>query len=310
MLTQEQRIERRNYIGASDAAGVLGLSRWKTPLSIWAEKTGQIDGDATASLFQKLGHKLEQAVAELFMEETGKKLRRVNETIFHKKYPFLGVNLDRRVIGEDADVECKTCSAWKAKEWDGEEIPREYIIQCLHSLAVTGRQRMYIAVLIGNQDFKWKVIERDDAVLADLVRKEVYFWNHFVVPKIMPMSMTKNDKDTLDSLFPRAIEKKTIPLGDDAEAIIESLEAMSSDLKNLEGQIDKSQNDLRAMLGDAEVGETLNHKVLWTNSTMRRFDTEALKKDKPNIYEAFRKLTTTRRFLIRKTNKKGETDNG
>jgi predicted phage-related endonuclease len=38
-------MERIGFIGSSDAAAVLGLSRWKTPLQIWAEKTGQVVPD-------------------------------------------------------------------------------------------------------------------------------------------------------------------------------------------------------------------------------------------------------------------------
>ena len=35
-------MERSEYIGGSDIASVMGLSRWKTPLQLWAEKTGNI----------------------------------------------------------------------------------------------------------------------------------------------------------------------------------------------------------------------------------------------------------------------------
>ena len=34
---------RQTYIGASDCAAVLGMSRWKTPIQIWAEKTGALE---------------------------------------------------------------------------------------------------------------------------------------------------------------------------------------------------------------------------------------------------------------------------
>lgn len=299
MLTEKQRAERIGYIGGSEAAAVLGLSRWATPLSVWAEKTGQIEPeDISEKLHVKLGNKLEQTVADLFMEETGKKVQKVNETIFHKKYPFLGVNLDRRVVGERAFLECKTASAWKAKEWDGEEIPREYILQVMHGLAVAGLERAYIAVLIGNQAFKWKVIERDEKALTDLVNREVSFWTEFVETKIMP-SVMGQDKDTLSDLFPVAQEGKTIQLSDEANAVAEGLDGLNADLRDLENRIEKQQNELRAMLGDAEAGTTGRYKIYWTNTITRRLDTEALKKAHPAIFEEFRKPSTQRRFLIK-----------
>ena len=129
--------KRKEYIGGSDCAGVLGLSRWTTPLKIWAVKTGQIvPEDISQKIAVKLGNKLEQTVCELFTEQTGLKVRRVNETLFHKDYNFIGANIDRKIEGQDVILEAKTCSAFKAKEWGEDEIPAEYLLQCYHYLAV------------------------------------------------------------------------------------------------------------------------------------------------------------------------------
>lgn len=290
--------ERRGYIGASDAAGVLGLSRWQTPLGVWAEKTGQIEvEDISDKLQVKLGVRLEEVVAELFTEKTGKKVHRVNEAFTHKQYPFLKCHIDRKVEGERAILQCKTASAWKAKEWDGEEIPHEYIIQEMHELAVTGYDRAYIAVLIGNQDFKWKVIDREEAVLADMIAKEVNFWNAFVLTKEMPTVITKRDKGALDALYPVA-EDTEIQLEDKANAMIESLQGMKEDARNLGGQIDQQENELKAMLGTAERGNTGIYRVFWTN-TKGRIDMEALSKAHPELCEKFRKPHGSRKFTYK-----------
>ena len=264
-LTKEQLAERLGYLGGSDAAGVLGLSRWATPLSVWAEKTGQIHMRELDSEAAELGTELEDYVARRFMKKTGKTVHRVNETIFHPKYPFLAANLDRCVVGEKAILECKTASAWKAREWDGEEIPREYIIQAMHYLAVTGAERIYVAVLIGNQSFQWKVIERDEKALSEMVSKEVTFWNGFVVPKVMPAVVSWKDKDALEGLFPVANEGEPIALDDTANATAEVIEGMEEDYKALGMQIDKQKNELKALLGKAPAGETDHFIFRWAN---------------------------------------------
>ena len=64
MLTEQQIKERKNYIGGSDCAAVLGMSRWGSPLTVWMEKTGQSEVKEE-NLAMKLGNKLEQIVAEL-----------------------------------------------------------------------------------------------------------------------------------------------------------------------------------------------------------------------------------------------------
>ena len=309
MLTPEQIAERRNYIGSTDSAAILGLSRYGTPLSVWAEKTGAIvPEDISGKLPVRLGHKLEQAVAELFTEETGKKLHRVNETVFHPKYNFLAANLDRRVVGEKAVVEIKNVGAFRRDEWREGQSPAEYICQVMHQLAVTGWDRGYLVALIGNTDFEIRTIERDEQALKDLVNREVSFWNDFVVTKIMP-SISRGDKDTLSALFPLAEEGKEIELDDRAAAICDSLDGLRSDLKGLEGSIAGAENELKAMLGTADAGIVGDRKIFWSNILTRRLDAEDLKKEMPEIYEKFRKPSTYRKFLI-KTNKPQEETNG
>ncbi len=309
MLTPEQILERRGYIGSTDSAAILGLSRYSTPLNVWAIKTGQIvEEDISGKLPVRLGHKLEQAVAELFTEETGKKLHRVNETVIHPKYNFLAANLDRRVVGEKAVVEIKNVGAFRRDEWREGQSPAEYICQVMHQLAVTGWDRGYLVALIGNTDFEIRTIERDEQALKDLVNREVSFWNDFVVPKIMP-SISRGDKDTLSALFPLAEEGKEIELDDRAAAICDSLDGLRSDLKGLEGSIAGAENELKAMLGTADAGIVGDRKIFWSNILTRRLDSEDLKKEMPEIYEKFRKPSTYRKFLI-KTNKPQEETNG
>lgn len=40
MSREEWLVRRRKTIGGSDAAGIVGLSKWASPFSVWADKTG------------------------------------------------------------------------------------------------------------------------------------------------------------------------------------------------------------------------------------------------------------------------------
>lgn len=296
-LTPEQLAERSQYIGSSDAAGVMGLSRWDTVLSIWAKKTGRVEPeDISGKLPVKLGNMLEDTVAALFMEETGKKVRRVNKTLIHPKYAFICANIDRDVVGEDAILECKTASAWKAKEWKGEEIPQEYIIQCYHQLAVTGAPVCYIAVLIGNQEFIWKAIYRDEGIINNIIAKEFEFWTTYVTPNVMPMTITQDDGNTLYQLFPISDPNQDIALPDAANILIDSITANETEMALLEADVEKAKNELKAMLGDAESGRTGLHRLTWKQQSTKCVDVERLKKEQETIYSAYLKITTNRVF--------------
>lgn len=297
--------KRRSYLGGTDAAAVLGLSRWTTGLQVWSVKTGQIipeDVDSEAAL---LGKELEDYVARRFSKITGKKVQRVNETLYHPEYKFLGANIDRRVVGENAVLECKTATMWKYREWKDEDIPQEYLIQVLHYMAVGGFTKGYIACLIGNHKFVWKEISYDKKVLDDLINKEVRFWNDFVVTGRMPMTVSSNDSDVLYQLFPKGNDKE-IELTDSADRILENIDSMQADLKSLEAQIEQQKNEIKLILKDNNIGKSKNFKVTWRDQSFKRLDVNSIKEEIPEIYNRYSKETKTR--VLKIFDLKGESD--
>lgn len=310
---QESKTDRRHFIGGTDAAGILGLSRWTTPLRIWAEKTGAIPAEKPETFQMKLGKLLEDAVVQLFEEKTGLKTLPSPGTQFHPEYPFIGGTIDRLIEGEDAILEAKTAAGWKAKEWSDEEMPIEYVIQVAHYLAVTGKKAAYLACLVGNQQFHVKKISRTDPLnpadpsdgrtlehlLQDLIRKEVSFWKTFVEPNVMPSIVKAADRSVLDELYPRAIDGKEIILTDEANQLIEALNAYSEDYKSLGRQIDQTENELKKLLGDAARGSTSRYEVMWKNRPERRFDVKGFKLAHPDLAAQFCIEKEQRRFDYR-----------
>ena len=109
-MSREDWLEqRRHTIGGSDAAGIIGLSKWSSPVSVWADKTGRLP-DKLDTEAMRLGRDLEGYVARRWMEATGKKVRRLNAMLYNELYPFAHADIDREVIGERAGLECKTTS--------------------------------------------------------------------------------------------------------------------------------------------------------------------------------------------------------
>ena len=46
-----------------------------------------------------------------------------------------------------------------------------------HYMAVTGWQMWHLAVLIGNREFVWYDVPRDDAWIEEMIRQEAAFWD-------------------------------------------------------------------------------------------------------------------------------------
>lgn len=168
--------ERQKGIGGSDVGAILGINKWKTPFEVYLEKTEPITEVKEQSEAAYWGDQFEEVVAKEFERRTGKKVRRDRRHFKHKKYPFIVANIDRRVVGESAVLECKTANQFLSKEWEDEEIPASYLVQVQHYLEVTGAKKGYIAVLIGGQKFIWKEVERDEELIRMIIDAEKEFW--------------------------------------------------------------------------------------------------------------------------------------
>ena len=96
-FTREEWLAERNKgIGGSDIATILGLSKWKSPLQLFLEKTGKVVAeDLSDKEVIYWGNVLEDVVAKEFERRTGKKVRKRNVMFCDDKYPYMRANVDR-----------------------------------------------------------------------------------------------------------------------------------------------------------------------------------------------------------------------
>lgn len=313
VVTSEMLKERVGYLGGSDASGILGLSRWKTPLQVFMSKVYPNHDESETCIGGKneaayWGNKLEDKVAEAFTEKTGKKVYRVNETLIHPEHDFIRANIDRRVVGEDAVLECKTASAYKAQEWAGEDIPAEYILQVMHYLAVTGKDKAYIAVLIGGQKFIWKEVQRDEALIKQILDAEISFWNDFVLTKTPPMvTGSERDGDLLNRLYTDSEPEKTVIFPDEFDTLLKTRDEYLQKVEDLEKSLTYIDNRLKETLKEAEAGTIGNYVVTWKGQSRTSVDAKVLKETYP---EAFEKCQKTSSFRVLRIKEKKEKKNG
>lgn len=302
-MTREEWLKERTHgIGGSDAAVILGLSKWKTSFELWLEKTGEIIPEETQSEAAYWGTMLEDMVAKEFELRTGKKVRRRNAMFRHPEYPFLIANIDRMVVGEKSILECKTTSAYNAEEWKDDEIPDPYIVQVQHYLGVLGEeyQKAYIAVLIGGQKFVWKEVTRDDELIDMIFQAERHFWHEYVEKNVPPaLDGSSAAEEYLKKRYSKAEEGKAIDLKNEYKDKIEELLSLKETIKELDERAKTLENEIKNELKDAEVGFVQNYQVTWKQFESNRVDAKLLKTKFPNIYEQVVKPTSYRRFNIK-----------
>lgn len=287
---------RSTYIGGSDAAAVVGLNPFSSPYALWAEKTGQIPG-FTGNLATEVGTYLEEFVAQKFAAETGKKVRKCKQSFFNTDYPFAIANIDREIVGEDAGLEIKTTSELNMKKFKGGEYPANYYCQCVHYMAMTGKQRWYLAVLIGNRDFRWFTIERDESEIAALMGAEADFWE--LVKNHTPPAAdgSRATTETIETFYQESRDE-TVDLTLESTALAQYI-ALGKQIAELEAMRDEAANKIKSFMGDAGGGECDGFRVSWKSTTWRRFDIKRFAQDNPDIdLTAYYKETSARMFRV------------
>lgn len=292
---------RNKGIGGSDAAVIVGKNPWKSPYTLWAEKTGKIElEDLSNNEFVEAGNRLEQTVAEWFCDKTGKKVRRCG-TLADEEVPYLMANVDRLIIGENAGLECKTANAFKGKDWEGDEVPAAYILQCQWYMMITGAEKWYIACLIGGNHFVWKEVPRNDDDIKALREAAIAFWVNNVEANMPPdTDGTESTSDTLSKQYGQGIYD-AMALPSSAADWIARLDNLNRMEKMIAEQKTEATNALKAMLGDYERGSYDDRIVSWVNVKARvSIDTKRLQAELPQVFEQYKKVgKPTRMFKVK-----------
>ena len=169
---------RKKGIGGSDTSVVCGINRYRSPVELWMDKTGQMPAQEAGEAAY-WGTQLESIVRAEFSKRTNIFVAETHELLQSEEHPFMLANLDGVCDAPEYGTcifEAKTASAFKAGEWE-DSIPDAYQLQIQHYMAVTGYKAAYIAVLIGGNNFKWKCVERDDELISMLIQLESDFWH-------------------------------------------------------------------------------------------------------------------------------------
>jgi putative phage-type endonuclease len=250
MLTVEQKEIRRKGLGATDCAVVMGLSRYKTPYELWLEKTGRAE-EATILTDDRLHlrHAHEETISREYARRKNVKLRRVNQTIFHKRLPFMLCNLDRVIIGQKKIVECKSASGFMRGHWGesgSDEAPIEYLLQVQHQMACSEYEDSDIAALIDIDDYRIYATPRNEKVIAKIEDACEKFWVEHVLADIPPPPTTRGD---LKLMYP-INNGNFIEAGSNVHLLLDDIETIKNQIKESTSDKEKLEKELIEIIAD------------------------------------------------------------
>jgi putative phage-type endonuclease len=315
LINQDFSVDRTKYIGGSDIGAILGLSRFKTPLEVWMEKTGK-ETKKVDSLPLRFGSFAEDFVAREYSRATGFELLHDESIYLHPEHSYMSAHIDRFVLGAQGALrpnrilECKTANPFSSGDWGeigSDEVPMGYLCQCIWYMAITAIDKTDLAVLFGNSDFRIYEIARDPALEALVIAKAATFWDEHVLKDIPPPASNEQDCQTL---FSKGDPAKSIEAGQETLELTKRLQLLNSEIDVREEEISSIKQNIMSQMGEAELltyqGRTL---ASWkAPKPSFRLDSKTLELDHPEIASNYKVPVQNSRRLVIKELKNNEGD--
>ncbi|MHB1656113.1 MAG: YqaJ viral recombinase family nuclease [Burkholderiales bacterium] len=298
---------RKRGIGSSDASAAVGINPYQSQLELWLIKTGR-DANLPIPDFEDdnlptyWGNILEPIVAAHYMRRTDTKVRRINAVLQHPTIPWMLANIDREVLGnpEVAILECKTAGIFGSRLWKY-GVPEYIQIQVQHQLAVTGKMAADVAVLLGGQELQIHRINRDDALITQLITLEKRFWSYVESDTPPPADGSESAGVSLRVLFPQDNGMSVDFKGDrNMNGMFSDWLEVRNQLSELEKQELRYRQTLQQGMGEATRAEFEHGIVSWKKTRDSvSLDTAAVLAVHPELLQQFPKPRHgSRRFVL------------
>ena len=311
LINQDFSVDRSKYIGGSDIGAILGLSRFRSPLEVWIEKTGK-ELKKADSLPLRFGSFAEEFVASEYSRLTGFELLHDESAFIHPDHPMFCAHLDRLVMGNGIGsaptkiLECKTANPFTSSDWGevgSDEVPLPYLCQVAWYQAITGIDQADLAVLFGNSDFRIYEITRDQELEEMIIAKALYFWNEYVLKDIPPPPQSQAD---CQSLFSKGDASKSVEAQSETLELTRRLQLLNGEIEVREEEISTIKQSIMSQMGQAE---TLHYqgKVLATWKAPKpsfRLDSKRLELEHPELAINYKiPVQNSRRLVIKELKK-------
>ncbi len=253
---REQWLEaRRQGVGASDVAAIMGASDYDGPLSVYASKVGEGPVEDLGSEPALWGKIFEWPILEEYAKRTERVIARGGQLLRSREHPHQMTTLDAEQ-GDTEIAECKTVgyntAAWK------EEAPVSVQIQQQWQLMVTGASRNTLVWLpFPERELGWRDIVPHEGFQKVMAEEAREFWRRVELRSPPPPNAMDSARAAMRQLYPNVKDEAVtlVPsdavdptwLADQIDAIREGMRLMDANKKMLE-------NTMRAALGETRWG--------------------------------------------------------
>jgi putative phage-type endonuclease len=261
---------RAKGIGGSHVGIICGYSKWDSPISLWAIKTGKVEKDRTENPAMEWGNRLEPVVIQKF-EDEHPELTMIKDvgTWKHSEREWQIANPDalyRTATGEIGILEIKT-GAYK-EDWinsqTGElKVPLSYLAQVLWYMDIFDAKEGWIAALIGGREYLEIKIEADRFQMdANMARVEM-FRKHLLEDTQPDFDGAASTLETIRKMHP-LIEDRTVALDEMGEQYLETV----SSFDFAQAEMNEIKSRVLDSMGKAKYG-AIGDRVIVTRQAGR-----------------------------------------
>lgn len=271
-FSEAELIERRKFLGASEAGAAVGESPWFSRLELYLSKKGELPPIET-TLPMMIGTALEPICLEMCERETGMTIESRQQVFIDQNAPWRRCTLDGYVHSENILIEAKTSGDFRGWGEPGtDEIPLHYIFNAAHSMLVVKEARKVIFPVIIGRGFKMYEVQRNKALLELVAEAEADFMQ-LVVSSTPP---PPRDRDDLKLRYPRSlgVTKVTTP---EVNAALQALVETKDKIKGLKTAEDELSFRVTSHMGTSEtlIGAGGDVLATWKSQDRKEFITKA-----------------------------------
>lgn len=305
-MTEETAVrDRTKFLGGSDVAAALGISKWRTPAQLAEEKRRpRAEGSGPEKPQLKRGKRWESVALEMLCEALAEKgwevtVLSTNKAFTDPEYGFLAAEIDAelelRMDGVPPAVvnaEIKTVHPFALKEWhieegnEGGSLPIYYEAQVQHGLMITGRQITVVGALVGADVMIPMITKRDDDLIATMRPRLVDFWQRYVLGGQTPDPVNIDDVRRL-----YAPKLDGVEASEDIFYQYLRLKAVIAEQKAREAEREAIEFAVARYMGEHKSLMSRDGKELVRFDMMsgKWFDETALKVDNPKLFKHYQR---------------------
>ena len=171
--TSEWLAWRSHGLGASDAPAIMGENPWKSPEHMFKEKLNEIRKSEPNSAMRR-GTALEPEARSSYERLTGVKVRPM--CLESTRFDWLRASVDGLAHDGASVIEIKCGEAVYRHAASEGKVPRYYVGQLQHILAVTGLAQIDFWCYLPGRPEVHLCIDRDEDYIGRLIETETTFW--------------------------------------------------------------------------------------------------------------------------------------